>query len=511
MHWQFTPYEIPYAIAAAISLWLVNVAWWRRFVLGATAFGILMFAVAEWSLGIVLALGNAGFPIIIIWNNVPLLGMVIVPPALLAFSLQYTGRSRWLSLPVIILLAIEPMITLLLVWTNSSYGLIANSTTLNRSASFSAQAVAYGSWFWINAVYSYLLVLLSTLLLGWFILVRIRSDSLYRGQVIALLIAIVVPWIVTAITAFGWHPLPGLDLTPLALTITGLALYWALFHYRADELVPVARNIVVESMSDAVIVTDAHHRITDLNPQAERLIGRKLSEVKGQSSLRAAPAFSKLIERFYNLSTGHEELALTIDGAHRYFDMSISSLPERRGSPTGRLVVLRDVTERRMAMQAMEQARAAAESANEAKSAFLAMMSHEIRTPMNAIIGMTSLLLDTNLTPEQYDYAETIRSSADALLTIINDILDFSKIEAGKLEFETVDFDLRNAVEETIELLAEKARAKHLEFASLIYQDVPTALRGDPGRLRQVLTNLVSNALKFTERGEVIVRGEKES
>src|SRR5947207_5692793 len=222
MHWQFTLYEIPYAIAAAISLWLVNIAWWRRYVPGATAFGLLMLAVTEWSLGILLALGNAGFPIIIVWNNVPLLGMVIVPPALLVFSLQYTGRSRWLSLPVMILLVIEALITLLLVWTNARYGLITSSTTLNKSASFSAQAVTYGSWFWINAVYSYLLALLSTLLLGWFILVRIRSDSLYRGQVIALLIAIVVPWIVTAITAFGWQPLPGLDLTPLALTITGL-------------------------------------------------------------------------------------------------------------------------------------------------------------------------------------------------------------------------------------------------------------------------------------------------
>src|SRR5213078_2124240 len=302
--------------------------------------------------------------------------------------------------------------------------------------SFSAQAVAYGSWFWINAVYSYLLALLSTLLLGWFILVRIRSDSLYRGQVIALMVAIAVPWIVEAMMAFGWNPLSGLDLTPLSLTITGLALSWALFHYRSEELVPVARNIVVESMSDAVIVTDSHHRITDLNPAAERLIGRKLSEVKGQSSLRAAAAFSDQVRRFYNLSSAHEELALKVDGEQRYFDLRISLLPERRGSPTGRLIVLHDVTERRLAMQAMDQARAAAEAANEAKSAFLATMSHEIRTPMNAIIGMTSLLLDTNLTPEQEDYAETVRSSSDALLTIINDILDFSKIEAGKLKLE---------------------------------------------------------------------------
>lgn len=189
------------------------------------------------------------------------------------------------------------------------------------------------------------------------------------------------------------------------------------------------------------------------------------------------------------------------------------ALRDRCGRIIGTFGISKDITALKRVEAELADARDAAEQATRAKSAFLASMSHEIRTPMNGVIGMINLLLDSELSLEQRDFALTVRNSAEALLSVLNDILDYSKMEAGKLSIETLEFDLREVVEETVELLAERARLKNIEVASSIPVGLPTLLLGDPGRLRQILMNLVGNAVKFTERGEVVVNvvGEAET
>ena len=285
------------------------------------------------------------------------------------------------------------------------------------------------------------------------------------------------------------------------------------------EMVQAHLSAILESTTDfvgtAVVDPEAGAgQMLYINPAGRRMLGFDPDDqISGMSVLDligesvGERAFQEIVPTMFVEGMWSGEAALKARDGREIPVWAVGSAHKNLSGEVEFLsVIARDITERRQAEEEMRRAREASDEANRAKSAFLANMSHEIRTPMNGVIGMTGLLLGTELSSEQREYAETIRASGENLLTIINDILDFSKIEAGKLEFEVIDFDLRTAVEETVALFADQAQEKRLELASLIEYDVPTALRGDPGRVRQVLTNLLSNAIKFTERGEVVLR-----
>lgn len=267
---------------------------------------------------------------------------------------------------------------------------------------------------------------------------------------------------------------------------------------------------LVEQASEVIYETDAAGRVTYYNRSGQLTFRYTPEQLIGRHYLDFVhPADRRRVERLYNLQfarrkprTSYEVRSVTSDGAELWLAQNVELLLDN-GEPAGFRVVARDVTERKRAEFALRAAMEAAEAAARAKSEFLAMVSHEIRTPLNGIIGMTSLLLDTPLAPDQLDRVQTIRSSGDALLAIINGILDFSKIEAGKMDLDRLAFDIRAVADEAAELVADAARQKGLALRIAVDSDVPAGIWGDPGRVRQILLNYLSNAVKFTAAGEI--------
>ncbi len=268
-------------------------------------------------------------------------------------------------------------------------------------------------------------------------------------------------------------------------------------------------QILMEASPDPVTVYDSEGKVTYVNPAFEEVFGWSSKELIGQRLDFVPPHEVEKTTQAVQRTLAGERVAIEsqrLTKDKRLLDIFLSAaiFTDREGNPAGMIVASRDITARKRA-ESLKQAKIAAEAANEAKSEFLASMSHEIRTPMNAILGMADLLWESPLDSEQKKYVSIFRNAGESLLDIINDILDISKIESGQIELESIPFDIQGLIERGCEMMALKAHEKGLELLCRLRPDTPTNLVGDPVRLRQVLINLMGNAIKFTAKGEVVL------
>ncbi|MCI0644078.1 MAG: SpoIIE family protein phosphatase [Chloroflexi bacterium] len=341
-----SPYIFPLLLAALVSLIIAFYTWRRRTAPGALAFGVVTLAMTEWSLANAFQWASAGQEAQLFWARTRFLGAELVVAAFLVFALQYAGRQEWFNRRTALLLLIVPVPILLLLWTNDSHHLFWSTVNFDDSGSFNMLSFTFGPVFWVHTAYDYLLLTLGVLTLTQ---VFLRSPWLYRRQVAALLIGTLLPWVANMIYIFGLSPIPELDLTPFGFTVGGLVMAWGFFRFGLFEIVPAARQAVIEEMYDAIVVLDEQDHVVDVNPAAERIIGHKATEVVGLTGAEMLRRWSHLVEKYRHVAElASEEIVVDREDGQRHYNLRISPLI-RKGRRTGRLIMLQDITDQRKA------------------------------------------------------------------------------------------------------------------------------------------------------------------
>ncbi|MEL7434923.1 MAG: histidine kinase N-terminal 7TM domain-containing protein [Chloroflexota bacterium] len=422
MVFQFSPYIFLNLSAGIVSLIIGYLIWQRRPGPGVNAFVGLCIFVAIQAFGSTFELSAATLFLKILAVNIIYIGVVGVAPFWLAFVLGYTNRAHWLTQRNVAFLFIHPILVTFLVWTNQWHGLFWSSRGIDTVYGLVVNVFTQGSLWWFHTAYAYILLLVSTILL---IRALLKSPDLYRGQVSLLLAGALVPTVANMLFISGLNPLPSyVDATPTAFLVSGMLMGWALYRFRLMDIIPVARDAIVDGLADAVIVIDGNNRIVDINPKAIAIFSLQKKSVIGERMRDTFAQHTDVLENFADTDEAEAEITLapTAQNEERIYTMRISPLRNQRGEITARIINLSDITTLKRINQELKLAREKAEEATQLKSQFLATMSHELRTPLNAIIGYSELMLTGmvgDLSDKHYQYQERVTSNSHHLLNQI--------------------------------------------------------------------------------------------
>lgn len=478
----------------------------RANVVGARALMVLLSALGIWDITYALFWVEAfGVPRSL-WLDITYVGVVIVPTALFIFSCQVVQVGSWLNRRVIGILALQPVFVLLLMFTDPWHNLFyAGKRALNVSMILYA-----GPVFWTNVAYSYTLTLVSTVLLArkWY-----QSQGLYRRQIGMILAGIGLTWLNSVIFVSGLTPLPGADNTPFFFSVTALIFAYALYRYRLLDVVPVARDLLVEHMQDGLLVLDADNRLLDINPTARRAIDPQGMWQIGQPVQRDTFAFPHLVDDFLRVTETRTELSVQPRvGDRRYFDLQISPLRDDRDHFVGRLVTWRDITQRKQLEIGLEakvaQRTAALAEANEhlqeldrLKDEFVARIGHELRTPLTNI-QLYLHLLDKASPEKRSTYMQTLGAETNQLQRLIENLLSIFHLSTDETDLTVVPVSVHPLLTQLAADRAQMVLDAGVNLQITPDPSQPLAL-ADETVLREVLRRVLDNALNYAPNSAV--------
>ncbi|MCA2001927.1 MAG: PAS domain-containing protein [Chloroflexi bacterium] len=504
---QYTPFLTLWFVSAALTFAMGVYALRRRGHFAAIPFSAMCFFAALWAAGYIFELGGDSLAVKLLAVKIEYIGILGVPLSWAAFALAFSGHGRWLTRRNIALALVFPVLTLLAVWTTEINHWFFREIALTENERLGLRLIwnPPGWWFWFHAVYIY-----GILAAGAYLLAREywNQRDFYRSQVVVNLAAIFLPWVVNGAVVARLLPI---DFTSLTFSFSILILGWGFFRYGMLNIAPVAHRAVFESISDAVIVLDPAMRIVELNPAALELFNLQVNAVIGRQFHEVFHQWIHIKDESLKQHRLHKEIVLDKEDGKppQWLDLFVSALRDSPRQSGGWIITLRDVTDLKENESALALARDEAAQANSFKSQLLANVSHELRTPLGIIMGYTDLLTRKaygELDEKQISVLGKIRENTEYLESLVSGLLDQAQLDSGRLKLAEASFDIHEVLGKTCSQLSVLAETKKLRFEWSISDDMPVYIVGDSQRLKQILVNLISNAIKFTETGGVTAK-----
>ena len=503
------------AVSALVESWLLVYAWRRRAYSVAVSFGLMMVCLLIWTLGYILELSDQDLEGALFWANVQFLGITFLPLVWLAMVVDYTGRwQRWR--PFLGWALVIPMVTNLVIWTNSYHHLFRGTPILVTSGSFPVLNSDYGPWFYFpTATVGYFFFCV-----GFVLLVQAyRSGRVpFRRQIVGVGLTTLFPLVVDVLFVLGVSPIAHVNFTLPVFAGSGMFLAWMLFSSRLLELNPVARSTVLDIMSDVFFVVDANNRIVDMNPAALALIPQTEREVIGKSVLEIFSQRLDLVNRFLQAEQAQAEVYLDLEDGRHWYDMRLWPIYDRRRL-TGRLLIMRDITELWQAKHNLEALAGQLEErvaqrtqeladANERlreldymKDEFISRISHELRTPL-ANVKIYLHLLDKAKPEKQATYRSTLMQQTNQLQRLIEDLLAVSYFSRNQGEVNLTAVDLTSLLADLVQDHGSRISESAITLELAVAADLPPVL-GERGMVRQAVANLLLNACHYAPRSRV--------
>ena len=494
----FTPYSLLFLASSLVSFFASFIAWQRKNERGARELSFLMMSAGLWAFFVIPETAATILEDKIFWSKVAYIGALSTPVLFLLFVARITGNDKFITRWNVIKLSAIPVIVFLLALTNDYHKLIWTgfapiSPETNLTQYF------HGIGFWIGYFsYSYILLSISSVLLFKLSISKIKH---FKAQARAILLALLCPWFASVLYVSGSNPVPGFDLVPLSMIVSGTLLSVAIFRNRLLDLAPVARETLIETLKDGILVIDRHDRVQDINNSALNYLGISQMNIIGYDFNSLNIYYRRLSDAI--ISPEKNQMVEVDEGSGKRF-YSVTK-QEIKNYPGSRLVVIRDKSDEIQREKDLMFAMKRAEESDRLKSSFVANLSHEIRTPINVITGFLEVLNQEDIKKEeQVVYVDLLRKNTDRILATLNDIIEISKIEAGQAVLTETQINLNEIMDFLYNIFKKESDTKGIGLECVKSLENREALITiDRPKLVTILTNLLNNSFKFTEKGSV--------